>query len=143
MSITDDELATLTDRHRLVIRDYHGDGTHESGLYYTGIGLCMTADGYLVRHENGALTSLADRIVQIIAPPFDPVPGMVVGLPGCHPEGDCVAIRGCQNEDPWLADKALVSHLDLRRSWQNDTEIADLIARGRLAVLADPRETDR
>lgn len=144
MSITDKQLAALTDRHRLVIHDYRGDGTFETGLYAEPDGsLRIVATGGMVRSRTGERGYYANHAVRVVDPPFTPDPGTVVALASAHDTSHGSAVRGSQRViTPWLLSPILRRELGENEWWVSDDFIEGKIADGLLRVAATPEGGD-
>ena len=137
--MTDIDVSKLTDKHRLVMRDYRGDGTHETGLYSDEEGyLRTTVAGIVIRCPHGRISEYAaDHIVKVIDPPFEPRPGMVLTVPGQERDGENirVAVRlpdAVARDLPWLASPDLTLLLGDDFGWMDDEEVAGFVADGKL-----------
>ena len=135
--MTDIDVSKLTDKHRLVMKNYLGDGTHETGLCWDNDGdLRATVTGILIRRKNRA-AAFDDRIVKVIDPPFEPRPGMVLTVPGQERDGENlrVAVRlpdAVARDLPWLASPDLTLLLGDDFGWMDDKEVAGFVADGKL-----------
>lgn len=135
--MTDIDVSKLTTRHRLVMRDVHGDGTHETGLYVDGNDyLCTVATGEIVRRPNGSPAAWAARIVRVIDPPFEPKPGMVLTTPEDRTKKNnpSVIVRlpdAIGGNRPWMVSYEL-SVVEDWNAWFSDEAIASMVADGLL-----------
>lgn len=137
-------VSRLTDKHRLVIRNYYGDGTHETGLYADINGdLRVTSTGWVIRWADGDAGERSSHIVRVIEPRFESKPGMVLTLPGLETETDntYIAVRlpdKAGGPHPWLASYALAESLHTQQfPWYTDDEVADFVAEGLLVEVED------
>lgn len=71
-------MVNLTDKHRVEYRDAHGDGTHETGIYYSNVLKGWFTNSGRAKVKLDDIPELHHRVVRVIPPPFEPKTGMAV-----------------------------------------------------------------
>lgn len=111
MSVTSEQIAALTDRHRIVAKD-HRAPEHikpvELELWVDDEGHLRDSLGVPVRWADGA-PAILDRILEIIEPPHEFKYGDVIGHPRSS-ELRAVYLPSGEDDSSWLTRNGWATH---------------------------------